>query len=204
MRKGTKSLFYSSFNPLPNDTELGSRKIHVVDGGYLLHKVVWGRNQPFSAIFQKYVRYVQNHYGANAVVVFDGYPDLVEMKSTKRMERARRARVATSAEVMFSESMYSQVPQEKFLGNEKNKSRFISLLRAAFEQSHMTTIQAEEDADVLIVTTANSLSSKYDAVIIVGEDIDLLVLLPTYITKKLVKASHLTRCTPTNVLNTLK
>lgn len=53
-----------------------------------------------------YCKYVQNHLGANVVVVFDGYPDSVEKKST--MERARSARVTTSAKVLFFESMQPQ------------------------------------------------------------------------------------------------
>lgn len=103
------------------------------------------------------------------------------------------------------------MPQEKFLGNEKNKSRFISLLRASFERSQITTVQAEENADVLIITTANSLSSQYDAVIIIGQDINLLVLLtalspPNVYYQKVGKGKSplYTRCTPSNVLNTLK
>lgn len=38
-------------------------------------------------------------------------------------------------------------------------------------------VQALEDADVLIINTAKSKASEFDSVTIIGEDIDLLVLL---------------------------
>ncbi|CAH1100804.1 unnamed protein product [Psylliodes chrysocephalus] len=44
-------------------------------------------------------------------------------------------------------------------------------------ENKILTLQTEEDADRLIVTTAISISSSYEVVKIVGEDIDLLVLL---------------------------
>ncbi|KAJ8866340.1 hypothetical protein PR048_032183 [Dryococelus australis] len=65
-------------------------------------------------------------------------------------------------------------PHEKFLSNENNKTLFVTLLRIDHEASNIITKQAEEDADVLIVTTAESLASEYETVLIVGEDIDLL------------------------------
>lgn len=79
--------------------------------------------------------------------------------------------------LLFYENSHPQVPQEKFLGNEKKKSRFISLLKASFKRSQITKVKAEEDTDILIIATANSLSSQHHAIIIIGQDINLLVLL---------------------------
>ena len=71
------------------------------------------------------------------------------------------------------------MPQEKFLQNENNKLRFIVLLKETLIQDNVTVKQAVEDADVLIVTSAISLATEGNAVEIIGEDIDLLVLLTT-------------------------
>lgn len=66
--------------------------------------------------------------------------------------------------------MIATTNQEKFLANEQNKNRFITLLKKEFQQDG-------EDADTLIVQTAIQMSSIYDSVTIVGEDVDFLVLL---------------------------
>jgi len=59
----------------------------------------------------------------------------------------------------------------------KNKTRFIHLLSSKFEKSNITVNQALDDADTLIVNTAIDLSMTNDIVVIVGEDIDLLIIL---------------------------
>lgn len=53
------------------------------------------------------------------------------------------------------------------------------MLKKKFELAAFAVKQAEDDADVLIVKTAISLCSEsiVDAVFVVGEDVDLLVLL---------------------------
>ena len=85
----------------------------------------------------------------------------------------------TSSDVIFDGSTIAQVPQEKFLQNEYNKLRFIVLLKETLIQDNVTVKQAVEDADVLIVISAISLSTEGNAVEIIEEDIDLLVLLTT-------------------------
>lgn len=45
------------------------------------------------------------------------------------------------------------------------------------ENNNIRVLQAEEDADRLIITTAVTITSSYDVVIVVGEDIDVLVML---------------------------
>lgn len=147
----------------------------VVDGGHLLHKIVWKRELPFGAIAENYVQYLRNHYGQNVVVIFDAYPD-ADKKSTKNCERLRRA-VHSSPDVMFHEETMLQHTQEKILSNESNKKRFIDLLKKALQKANISVQQAVEDADLMIVNTAISVASQYDSVRVVGEDIDLLVLL---------------------------
>lgn len=177
MRKGNKSSFYSAFAPLPENVAIGERTFVVVDGGYLLHKVVWRRNSSVMEIIATYITYTCNHFGKNISVVFDGYPEEGANKSTKTAERARRYAASTCSDIVFEESTQIKVPQEKFLSNPKNKQRLIVFICTGLGLQGIETKQAPEDADCLIVRTALEKSEDYQHVIIVGEDVDLLVLL---------------------------
>ena len=54
----------------------------VVDGGYLIRsKVYWKKNSKFEHIVRNTVAFVLQHYGSNATVVFDGYPNKTTPKS---------------------------------------------------------------------------------------------------------------------------
>lgn len=178
MRKGTKSSFYSAFDPTTFDKIQGANNFVVVDGGHLLHKVVWSRNINFKSIGEGYVKYLRSHYGENVSVVFDGYPS-DSNTSTKNAERLRRTTTLSSCEVVFNDLTVLQVPQDKFLANEKNKLKFIDFLKNILERANISVKLAVEDADVLIVQTAIAISieGNFDNIFIVGEDIDLLVLL---------------------------
>ncbi|GBO31702.1 hypothetical protein AVEN_78672-1 [Araneus ventricosus] len=89
MRKGTKSSLFSAFTPTKIDAVQGKNNFVVVNGGNLLHKVVWHRNMDFGDIAKSYLTYLQTHYGSNVAVVFDGYPSDVNGKSTKSTERTK-------------------------------------------------------------------------------------------------------------------
>jgi len=80
-------------------------------------------------------------------------------------------------EIIFNETMQCTVNQELFLANEKNKTRLIHMLSSKFEKSNITANQALDDIDTLIVNTAIDLSMTNEIVVIVGEDIDLLIIL---------------------------
>lgn len=69
--------------------------------------------------------------------------------------------------------------QDLPLSNEKNEARLICLLSKHFTTgSQVKVSQAEDDADTLIVNEAISLPrGTKKQVVIVGEDIDLLVLM---------------------------
>lgn len=68
------------------------------------------------------------------------------------------------------------ISQEKFLSNLSNKNRFISTLMQKLENVNIVSKQAQDDADVLIIKTA--IEEAYTRkTIIVGEDVDLLVIL---------------------------
>ncbi|GBP62239.1 hypothetical protein EVAR_44647_1 [Eumeta japonica] len=149
----------------------------VIDGGFLLHKVIWDRNSSFKDITTKYVKYVQEHFGLSASIVFDGYSDDPDIAGTKSWERLRRTKKHQSTEVKFDKNAIPTLSQEKFLGNEKNKSNFIILLKTTFSEMGFTVDQAESDADALIVRTALAASPLFNTVTIVAEDIDILILL---------------------------
>jgi len=51
------------------------------------------------------------------------------------------------------------------------------MLSSKFEKSNITVNQASDDADTFIVNIAIDLSMTYEIVVIVGENIDLLVIL---------------------------
>ncbi|GBM48565.1 hypothetical protein AVEN_184583-1 [Araneus ventricosus] len=82
-----------------------------------------------------------------------------------------------SSEVMFDETMMPTVSQEKFLTNPKNKDRLISILMNKFSSLNMACKKAGKDADCLIVNLALSLAPTHSSVVVIGEDIDLFVIL---------------------------
>lgn len=139
--------------------------------------MVWPKSSSFASIAARYVQYLVTRYGPLIAVVFDGYPTEAEKKNTKSAERIRRAGSQCSPEVIFEETTMPHISQEKFLSHDKNKLRFIQLLKAKMEMENIQVFQAEEDADRLIVTTAIAKASDFEEVFIVGEDVDLLVIL---------------------------
>lgn len=107
-------------------------------------------------------------------VVFDGYAN--SANSTKSQEQRRRYRLRRSTEINLIWNTSIPVKQEDFLSNPTNKSQFISLLQIKLQENGIQTLQATDDADVLIVKTAVE-QSTHSSVAVVGEDVDLAVLL---------------------------
>jgi hypothetical protein len=182
MRKCVKSSLYKAFKQCSDDINFGNA-MYVIDGGYLLHRVVWNRCKSFSSICNNYVAFVRSNYTSNAIIVFDGYPEDIVHRSTKYVERFRRSRKHASVDLLFDETMIPTVSQKKFLGNDTNKIRLIGMLKTKFEAANFIVKQTTEDADTLIINTAISISSTFDSVIVVGEDVDLLVLLTALSTR---------------------
>lgn len=149
----------------------------MVDGGYLLHKVIWHRNDSVRGIVPGYVSYTFNQFGRNVAVIFDGYPEDGAEKNTKTAERVRRYGSLQCNEVIFEESTIIKMAQEKLLANDSNKRRLIALICSAFQSQGIETKQAVEDADCDIVKVALDKSTSFQSVLIIGEDVDLLVLL---------------------------
>lgn len=74
------------------------------------------------------------------------------------------------------------ISQESFLSNDKNKLRLISMLTEKFVKLGICVLQAEDDADTLIVHTAIQKSNSYTQVGVIGEDVDLIIILLTLTT----------------------
>lgn len=181
MRKiKNKAIMYDIFQSLlsleTSESDQGNSTdfTFVVDGGFLLHRVVWPSMSTYEQLYGVYVSYVLRHYGTCCTVVFDGYD---ERNNTKAEEHRRRAAKSVSVDIMFDEAMEATIPQEKFLGNPRNKTRFIEGLTIRFRRAGICVKQAVSDADVLIVNSAIELSRENKNVILIGEDTDLLVLL---------------------------
>lgn len=144
----------------------------------MLHRVTWQRDARFQDICTSYITNLCEKYGKNCVVVFDGYPDDGFTSSTKIAERHRRAKGGRAIDMIFDESTkFSNTSQKLFLANERNKKNFIEMLKKSLQKEGFIVKQSCEDADLDIVKTAIDLSPQFDAVVIVGEDTDLLVLL---------------------------
>jgi hypothetical protein len=87
MRKTRKSVFYN-LNSIPQIPP-SNNVIYVVDGGFLLHRVIWHINNSVDDILKQYVAYVLKHYSKYCYIVFDGYPDDVS-NNIKFAGRLRR------------------------------------------------------------------------------------------------------------------
>ncbi|GBN10781.1 hypothetical protein AVEN_179292-1 [Araneus ventricosus] len=82
MRKDTKSSFYKAFKPCTRDFNAES-SVYIIDGGYLLHRVICKRDSTFSSICDNYVTYVCTKYKSTALVIFYGYPENETVGGTK-------------------------------------------------------------------------------------------------------------------------
>lgn len=119
---------------------------------------------------------VRRHFGPRVTVVFDGYNDCT--RNIKAAEQRRRtSATSSSSDILFDEFMTVPTSQQKFLANTHNKSRFISMLKEKFTAENILVKQANNDADVLIIETAIEQFNFTNTTIVVGEDVDLLVLL---------------------------
>lgn len=119
----------------------------MIDGGFLLQKVVWDINSYFNNILNKYVRNVQEHYRLSASVLFDGYSETPDIAGTKSWEHQL-------IEVELDKSTVQTLSQEKFLGNETNKANFTCLLKTGVSAVGFSVDQAKSDADAIIVRCA--------------------------------------------------
>ncbi|KAF0706902.1 Uncharacterized protein FWK35_00033648, partial [Aphis craccivora] len=168
MRKTKKSILYDVFPSTTNTYNvLDKNVVVVIDGGFLLHRVVWPSTSTYGNIIENYANYVKRHYGSNCVVVFDGYAN-TEL-NIKNSERQRRKNMYTSTNIIFEELMDVLTTQEKFLSNTENKMRLITMLTEKFLTSGILVRQAEDDADLLIVNIAIRNTDDNVQVVVIGK-----------------------------------
>lgn len=152
LRKGTKSALSKVFRTKSNKNfSIPTNAKYVLDGGHLLHSVIWPKPATYEQVIQMYGSYILSHYGSNALVVFDGYPNY---PTTKTEEQKRRAVKKTSSDIFIEGHLVVTVNQPAFLTNNNNKRSLINLLRSYLNTLNITTHQAEADADVAIVNFA--------------------------------------------------
>ena len=84
MRKGTKSDLYDLFVSINESLNRGDE--YVIDGGFLIHRLVWPKNKTYNEIAMAYVQYVDKHFGPQCDIVFDGYRN-VGLKSAEHFRR---------------------------------------------------------------------------------------------------------------------
>lgn len=61
MRKTMKSALYNCFECVNIEIE-NTNAIYIIERAYLLHPVVWDRDETLHIIFEKYVQYVQTFW----------------------------------------------------------------------------------------------------------------------------------------------
>jgi hypothetical protein len=144
---------------------------YVLDGGALLHRVLWRRGVYFQILCQLYVDYVTKRY-QSATVVFDGYEDGPFIKDA---DHQRRTGSKIGPTVKFMARTVNNLKKHEFLANKTNKQRFINLLSESLVKAGCKAVNANGDADVLIVQTAVEFAKTSDTVL--GDDTYLLVLL---------------------------
>ncbi|KAL7294975.1 hypothetical protein TKK_0011685 [Trichogramma kaykai] len=153
MRKNNKAKFYINFD-MVKDISVQADDYFVIDGGFLLHKMVWKEKTPVKDIIDLYINYITSHYSFNCCIVFDGYPEQVGDCHTKSAERMRRQNKNLGHRAEFDENGIIFEDPDKFLSIDSNKVRLIQLLCKELSNRNFSTNIAEEDADVMIIETA--------------------------------------------------
>ncbi|GBO19999.1 hypothetical protein AVEN_222986-1 [Araneus ventricosus] len=100
MRKALKSSICKVFKTCTRDFNAES-SVYIIDGGHLLHRVIWKRGSTFSSICDNYVTYVRTKYKSTALIIFDGYPENETVGGNKCAEWARRTQKQMSSDVIL-------------------------------------------------------------------------------------------------------
>ena len=152
-----------------------NNKMHVVDGGWLLHQIKWIRGATIKTIVTAYVKYVRVHF-KDSTVVFDGYGEEASLKDHEHLRQMAGKKV--SQDLRVTPELTISCDREVFLANEKNKGALIMIMSAEMANQNILVCQAKDDADTLIVKTAMDLVTSVNTpVVVVAQDTDILVLL---------------------------
>ena len=181
MRKTAKAALGTELlRLLPAQQVTDVPKTFVVDGGFLLHKVKWPGIGSYTDVCKHYSLYIQQHYGANSTIVFDGYCTGASVKDQEHFRRVQKAKSAPDIAVSAEKPIYKN--QSHFLANERNKKSFVILLTSHLKSIGYTVMQAVNDADTLVVKTALEIAVT-QPVTVVATDTDILVMLLYHFTE---------------------
>ena len=153
----------------------------VMDGGVLMHHVLWGKrkrkkDEPkplVRDIVQLYVDKAKRESSTSStIIVFDGY----QRGSPKDHCRKIRSPIRRlEVDLDMGAPITSQ--QSVFLSNPDNKSSLISFVTEALEDAGMKVVRCQADADVTIAQTVFTEALKGKSVRLWGDDTDLMVIL---------------------------
>lgn len=145
--------------------------MHVIDGGWLLHRVRWKKNVTYQAVCEQYESYLSKMYGL-CCIVFDGY----QGPSTKDHEHMRRSGTK-SADITVTNTAKCHMDQDAFFSNTNNKIKFIAFLSDFLKSKQYITKCSDGDADTLLVSVALNYCANGQSVVVVGEDTDIFIML---------------------------
>ena len=77
---------------------------YIIDGGALLHRIPWAKNEQHSEILNHYATYVTQKY-PSATNVFDGYDGGANIKD---MAQSKRSRII-GCEIFFTVNMHLKI-----------------------------------------------------------------------------------------------
>ena len=153
----------------------------VLDGGALMHHVVWGKrkwkkDEPkplVQDIVKLYVDKAKRESSTSStIIVFDGY----QRGSPK--DHCRKIRSPTRGlEVDLDMGTPITSQQSVFLSIQDNKSSLIGFVTEALEDPGMKVARCQADADVTIAQTVFTEALKGKSVRLWGDDTDLMVIL---------------------------
>ncbi|GBO00185.1 hypothetical protein AVEN_172957-1 [Araneus ventricosus] len=112
----------------------------------------------------------------NTTHIIDGGYLLHRVDIKVAEQRRRTTKISLSSDVLFDRFMTVSTNQQQFLANTHKKSRFISMLSEELKAADIFVKQVNNDADVLVIETALE-KFNTNTTIVVGEDVDLLIIL---------------------------
>ncbi|GBN81434.1 hypothetical protein AVEN_152541-1 [Araneus ventricosus] len=66
------AMFYNIFDTVPKRPVGNTDNLYfVLDGGSLIHRIVWPKQETFGDVYTTYMSYIKRHYGDEVTVVFD-------------------------------------------------------------------------------------------------------------------------------------
>lgn len=173
MRKTDKSQLAKELCNNVESSSVPQSSLHVIDGGYLLHVVHWAVGTSYAEVAQQYIKYVNKHFSCSAVIVFDGYNNGLSIKDQEHHRRANNV----TPDIIIEGTKNAYGDQNAFLSNERNKSAFVSLLVACLQAAGHTVRTASDNADTLMVKQALDIAKAGQAVSVIANDTDILVML---------------------------